>query len=230
MAVSTTAALLAVGGGLGTVPHQAKLFDAFLPEENVSQKPADVVERIQQVGTPVEAGLDSSAALSRTEIQEAVASPAAAQPVARASAQAIPFNWPWRSLAALVIALAAQVTFEPPRTDAAMGLFFYAISAAVLGWAIWSKEWRLPLLYRSQGKRKEVLVRLMALQVKDREGRSCRGSWRCSGCSSPSSSPRRSLKPTMKRMSNRVVRSSTDRISGESTAKLCFQASSRWRK
>ena len=56
---------------------QAQETDAFLPEENVRQKPADVVERIQQVGTPVEAGLDSSAALSRTEIQEAVASPAA---------------------------------------------------------------------------------------------------------------------------------------------------------
>ena len=26
---------LYVGGGLGTVPHQAKLFDAFLPEEEL---------------------------------------------------------------------------------------------------------------------------------------------------------------------------------------------------
>ena len=120
--------------------------DAFLPVENVAQKPPDAVESLQQAELPIRAGLDSGSPLSIAETHAASSGPAAAQPAARATAQAVPFNWPWRSLAALVIALAAQVTFEPPRTDAAMGLFFYAISAAVLGWAIWSKEWQLPLL------------------------------------------------------------------------------------
>ncbi len=70
--------------------------------------------------------------------------PAVAQPAVKAAAVAI--VWPWRSLASLLFALGAQVALEPPRRDATIGLVLYAFAAAVLLWAVRSKEWRLPLL------------------------------------------------------------------------------------
>jgi hypothetical protein len=50
--------------------------------------------------------------------------------------------WPWRSLLALALALAAQRLFEPPG-KASAGLYLYLLSAAFLGWAILRREWTL---------------------------------------------------------------------------------------
>ena len=57
-----------------------------------------------------------------------------------------PNRWPWRSLLALVLALAAQRAWEPvPNQDrtAGAGLVLYAIALALLVWAFISKEWSL---------------------------------------------------------------------------------------
>jgi 4-amino-4-deoxy-L-arabinose transferase-like glycosyltransferase len=72
--------------------------------------------------------------------------PLAAQPGTIPAARAVAMVWPWRSLGALTIALAAQVALEPPRRDAEVGVILYVISAAILVWAILSKEWSLPPL------------------------------------------------------------------------------------
>lgn len=51
--------------------------------------------------------------------------------------------WPWRSLAALVLALAAQVAFEPPGRSAIQGVVLYVGAALLLGWSYWRGEWSL---------------------------------------------------------------------------------------
>lgn len=60
------------------------------------------------------------------------------------SRQVTPF--PWRSVLALVVALAAQATFEPPQDTALLGIALYVLSFAFLGWAIYRGEWTIPYL------------------------------------------------------------------------------------
>src|SRR5512138_2488161 len=54
--------------------------------------------------------------------------------------------FPWRSLLALGLALIAQSTFEPPQPGAKPGLVIYLLSFALLGWAVYRREWTLPAL------------------------------------------------------------------------------------
>lgn len=65
----------------------------------------------------------------------------------RAAAEALPASqaavrlWPWRSLLALGLALAAQRALEPgPERAWEMGLFTYLLAAACLAWAFWRGE------------------------------------------------------------------------------------------
>jgi 4-amino-4-deoxy-L-arabinose transferase-like glycosyltransferase len=58
--------------------------------------------------------------------------------------------WPWRSLAALCMALAGQMAFEPPERSLATGLFFYGLAAALLLWGVWRGEWRMAPLQSDQ--------------------------------------------------------------------------------
>jgi hypothetical protein len=51
--------------------------------------------------------------------------------------------WPWRPLAALVVALAGQFAFEPPERALKQGLVLYTVALILLVWAIWRGEWPL---------------------------------------------------------------------------------------
>jgi hypothetical protein len=53
------------------------------------------------------------------------------------------YGWPWRSLAALLFALAGQLSWEPPEPAALQGVILYALAAALLIWAIFRGEWQL---------------------------------------------------------------------------------------
>ena len=62
--------------------------------------------------------------------------------------------FPWRSLLALLLALIAQNTFEPPitGTNSPLGYAFYLAALSLLGWAIYRGEWKLvPLSQGSEG-------------------------------------------------------------------------------
>lgn len=54
--------------------------------------------------------------------------------------------FPWRSLLALMLALIAQSTFEPPHTTTELGLALYVGAFSLLGWALYHGEWGLPPL------------------------------------------------------------------------------------
>src|SRR5512147_804179 len=54
-----------------------------------------------------------------------------------------PTPFPWRSLLALLLALFAQSTFEPPRAGAAFGLVLYLGAFSLLGWPLYHGEWTL---------------------------------------------------------------------------------------
>jgi hypothetical protein len=51
------------------------------------------------------------------------------------------YNWPWRALAALVLALAAQFLLEPAHRTTNTALFLYGLATIFLVWAIIEKEW-----------------------------------------------------------------------------------------
>lgn len=51
--------------------------------------------------------------------------------------------FPWRSLLGLMLALAAQGTFEPPHTTTELGLALYVGTFSLLGWALYHGEWTL---------------------------------------------------------------------------------------
>ncbi|MGB8982132.1 MAG: glycosyltransferase family 39 protein [Anaerolineales bacterium] len=65
-----------------------------------------------------------------------------AQPSSFLPPPSTPF--PWRSLLALLVALAAQNFFEPAHTSIELGLALYVGAFACLGWAIQRGEWTLP--------------------------------------------------------------------------------------
>ena len=52
--------------------------------------------------------------------------------------------FPWRSLVAFALALIGQKTFEPPHTGPEIGFAFYIAAFALLGWALYRREWTLP--------------------------------------------------------------------------------------
>src|SRR5512146_1603483 len=57
--------------------------------------------------------------------------------------------FPWRSLLGFFIALLAQRLFEPPSTVSPLGYAFYIGALALIGWAVYRREWRLPALAES---------------------------------------------------------------------------------
>jgi dolichyl-phosphate-mannose-protein mannosyltransferase len=63
-----------------------------------------------------------------------------------------PSPFPWRSMAALLLALLGQKLFEPPPTTIPLGVAFYIMAFAMLGWAIYRGDWSLaPLAQTSEG-------------------------------------------------------------------------------
>ncbi len=55
-------------------------------------------------------------------------------------------GFPWRSLLALILALAAQASLEPPSRQAALGIALYIFAIGFLIWARMKDEWHLPAL------------------------------------------------------------------------------------
>lgn len=55
-------------------------------------------------------------------------------------------DFPWRSLLALLLALAAQGLVEPPNRQSALSLGLYVMAAGVAIWAYFKNEWHLPVL------------------------------------------------------------------------------------
>jgi len=83
----------------------------------------------------------------------------AAQPSQKEAAPRRP--WPWRSLLALILALAGQYAFEPPNRDATAGIVLYLVSAVFLVWAILAKEWVLASLPASEPGNETLKIRLL---------------------------------------------------------------------
>ena len=51
---------------------------------------------------------------------------------------------PWRSMLAVLLALIAQVQFEPPTQIVTWGIIFYVAAGGFMVWALLVKEWQLP--------------------------------------------------------------------------------------
>lgn len=60
--------------------------------------------------------------------------------------------FPWRSVLALMLALIAQNSFEPPHTLTELGLALYIGAFSLLGWALYHGEWALPPLAPTSGR------------------------------------------------------------------------------
>ena len=66
---------------------------------------------------------------------------------------------PWRSLAALMLALIAQRSFEPPSPSAMMGVPLYLAAGALAVWAFLRGEWRLATLPPARAESDPLTVR-----------------------------------------------------------------------
>lgn len=70
---------------------------------------------------------------------------------------------PWRSLLALLLALLAQRTFEPPRINALPGIVFYLAALGVLLWAVYKGEWGLTEIPTARRRADPLTMRLVPL-------------------------------------------------------------------
>jgi len=70
---------------------------------------------------------------------------------------------PWRSLLAMVLALAGQRSFEPPVRNWIVGISFYLLSAAFLILAVMRTEWGLAPIRAAEPRLDPMSVRLTAL-------------------------------------------------------------------
>jgi hypothetical protein len=125
-----------------------------IPPMPVSQKEPHEIEAVQAVvDSNVDAAFNSGSDLDYSGFltkegaesnSQAVTLPHPMVPARKtSSAVAVPIIWPWRSMGALLLALFAQLAFEPGVRDAAIGVVIYAAAAVLLFWAILSKEWVL---------------------------------------------------------------------------------------
>lgn len=74
-----------------------------------------------------------------------------------------PSAFPWRSLLALALALAAQRAFEPPHTTALTGIVLYIAAIGLLLWANLRGEWTLPPLAESLHRTDSFTFRRMPM-------------------------------------------------------------------
>lgn len=65
--------------------------------------------------------------------------PGAGEPEARQKG----VEMPWRTLAALLLALAGQMALEPGDRSVSAAVSLFILAGALLGWAFWRGEWRL---------------------------------------------------------------------------------------
>lgn len=74
-------------------------------------------------------------------------------------------HFPWRSLLALVFALAAQAFVEPPNRQGAFALTLYLMAAGAAVWAHYKDEWRLPVLPAVRQTPDNLSTRLVPLVI-----------------------------------------------------------------
>ncbi|NJN44901.1 MAG: hypothetical protein HC806_09410 [Anaerolineae bacterium] len=74
-----------------------------------------------------------------------------------------PVRWPWLSLAALLLALLAQNSLEPPNRDWQQGVVFYFLGAALLVGAYVRQEWQMVPLPFVRPERDPLTVRQILL-------------------------------------------------------------------
>ena len=72
-------------------------------------------------------------------------------------------RFPWRSLLAVLLALAGQRTFEPPNQNWMVGIGFYMMSVVFLVWAVLRLEWKLAPIRAAEDHIDPLSVRLTAL-------------------------------------------------------------------
>src|SRR5215216_822389 len=73
--------------------------------------------------------------------------------------------FPWRSLLALLLALIAQRTFEPPHNSTPFGIALYILAFSFLGWGIYRKELALPALAPTSENTDPLTSRRLALII-----------------------------------------------------------------
>ena len=75
-----------------------------------------------------------------------------------------PVRWPWRTLVALLLALAAQLSFEPsPDRTAMPGVALYILAGILAIWAYWGGEWHLPIRPEGDARTDSMTVRSVPL-------------------------------------------------------------------
>jgi 4-amino-4-deoxy-L-arabinose transferase-like glycosyltransferase len=70
-----------------------------------------------------------------------------------------PVRWPWMSLGALLLALAAQSSFEPPARNWSPGVYLYVLSAVLAGVAYFRQEWQIVPLPHVRVERDTLSIR-----------------------------------------------------------------------
>ena len=76
-----------------------------------------------------------------------------------------PVRWPWLSLAALLLALVAQNSLEPPARDWQQGVVFYLFGAVLLVGAYFRQEWQMVPIPRLRPERDPLTARQTLLIV-----------------------------------------------------------------
>ncbi|MBI2758711.1 MAG: glycosyltransferase family 39 protein [Chloroflexi bacterium] len=72
-------------------------------------------------------------------------------------------RFPWRSLLALTLALAAQSRFEPPNVSVGLGIGLYGLALAMLVWSVLNSEWNLAPLRPDHASKDPQTVRAWLL-------------------------------------------------------------------
>ena len=114
-----------------------------LQPTNPSEEPSvlDYVKSLFRFGKAEKIQLPSFVEDEKTPSDESQAE-SALQP---SSSSLFPSNppFPWRSLLALLLALIGQKLFDSSTSNAPLGYAFYIGASALLGWAIYLKEWTI---------------------------------------------------------------------------------------
>jgi hypothetical protein len=86
--------------------------------------------------------------------------PAQSEPVVKPETRLQKISLPWRSLIALGLAIAAQISLQPrPDREWLSGVILYALAAGWLAWAAWRGEWSATALPEAQSHPEDYRVR-----------------------------------------------------------------------
>jgi hypothetical protein len=128
--------------------------------------PPDPAQRSEAEGELLEPDLVSLPAkpVASQPAAEIPDRPAQEQPSASPKEPSLPVRWPWRALLALLMALAAQLSFEPsPERSTMPGVGLYILAGILAIWAYWRDEWHLPAISQAIYRRDPLTVRSVPL-------------------------------------------------------------------